>query len=182
MEEKRKLRDGYTVRNGKVTFYDYSALQKMSVGKHARVDEEKVLEYEAMCETFRKTFMDVGWLRLHTPVEQYQERSGTNFLFVPQEHRARVAGLIKGGTMIKLSKPRTFRILETKEDISFDQIIGNGELFDLGKTRQQYRMEYGSGAITKEEWKKRATTLQQWGKTKFHIDSFEIPGMFVEEE
>jgi hypothetical protein len=181
MGNKPKLYDGYTVRNGEVTFCTYSALHTMQVGKHLKVDQDKVIEYEGMCETYRRNFMEIGWLRLHTPVGQHQETLGTNFLSVPLEHRARVAGMLKGGTLVKLDKPKTFRILETGEDITFEQLLCGGELFDLIEAGRQNREKLDSGAITKEEWERQTQAINQWEKTKFHIECWEIAGMFVEE-
>ena len=201
MDNKPKLHDGYTMGNGKVTFYTNSPLYKTQFPKHHKVDEDKVMEYESMCETYRKHFMDIGWLRLHTPIEPHQEEWGTNFLSVPLEHRARIAGMLKDGRLVMIGNPaihregeksvyrvleieelnpRIYRVLETGEGITLDQLIDGGELFDFLEVSRQNRQRLGSGTITKEEWEKQVKLIQQWEKTKFHIECSNIQGMFVE--
>lgn len=180
MGKKPKLHDGYILRNGGVIFYNDSAFYKTVSGKQQKVDEDKVMEYEGLCESYRKYFMDIGWLRLHTPCEPHQEELGTHFLSVPLEHRARIAEMLKGGTLIMLDELKTFRVLETREQITLEQLLGDGELFDLIEVARENRERLDSGAITKEEWEKRIQTIGQWEKTKFHIECQNVAGMFVE--
>jgi len=181
MGNKPKLHDGYTVRNGEVIFYRDSAFYKAVSGKRPKVNQDKVTEYEDLCETYRQNFIEIGWLRLHTPIDLHQEQLGTNFLSVPFEHRARISSMIKGGTLIMLDKLKTFRVLESGEEITFEQLLGGGELFDLLQTAQEDREKLDSGEITREEWEKRLQTIDKWEKTKFHIESLNVVGMFVEE-
>ncbi len=182
MGKKPKLHDGYILRDGKVIFYSDSTLYRITSGKQKRpkVDEDKVVEYEGLCASYRQYFMDIGQLRLHTPVDEHQEKVGTNFLSVPLKHRARIAEMLKGGTLIVLDRLKTFCVLETGEQITLEQLLGDGELFDLVKVAQENHDKLDSGAITKEEWEKQVQTIRQWEKEKFHIESFYIDGMFVE--
>ena len=182
MGNKPKLRDGYILRDGKVIFYSDSTLYKITSGKqkYPKVDEDKVIEYEGLCASYRQYFMDIGQLRLHTPVEEHQEKVGTNFLSVPLKHRARIAKMLKGGTLIMLDSLKTFCVVDTGEQITFEQLLGDGELFDLVKVAQENHDKLDSGAITKEEWEKCAQAIGQWEKEKFHVESFCIDGMFVE--
>ena len=182
MGKKPKLHDGYILRDGKVIFYSDSTLYKITSGKqkYPKVDEDKIMEYESLCESYRQHFMNVGQLRLHTPVDEHQEKVGTNFLSVPLKHRARIAEMLKGGTLIMLDELKTFHVLETGEQITFEQLLGDGELFDFVKVAQENHDKLDSGAITKEEWEKQVQTIRQWEKEKFHIESLHMAGMFVE--
>jgi hypothetical protein len=201
MGNKLKLHDGYTVRDGEVTFYKDSSLYKIQFPKHLKVDQDKVMAFESMCETYRKSFMEIGWLRLHTPVGLHQESAGTHFLSVPLEHRARIAEMLKSGRLVMLETPatqneggnlvyymleyaeldpRTYRVIETGKQITLDQLVGDGELFDFLGVSQQNRRMLDSGTITKAEWERQIQIIEQWEKTKFHIESWNIQGMFVE--
>jgi hypothetical protein len=182
MGKKPRLHDGYILRDSKVIFYSDSTLYKITSGKqkHPKVDEDKVMEYEGLCASYQQHFMNIGWLRLHTPVDEHQEKVGINFLSVPLKHRARIAEMLKGGTLIMLDELKTFYVFETGEQITFEQLLGDGELFDFVKVAQENHDKLDSGAITKEEWEKCAQVIVKWEKEKFHIESFCIDGMFVE--
>ena len=91
-----KLYDGYYLDNQEVVFYN---LNLNDDARHFMVDQDKVMKYEGLCLTYKKNFMTIGWLRLHTPLAKYQETLGTNFLSVPQEHRARIAEMLQGRTL-----------------------------------------------------------------------------------
>ncbi len=197
---KKKLHDGYAVANGHVAFYKDSYLYKTQFPKHPKVDQDKVMEYEAMCQGFRDHFMTMGFLRLHTPVGIHQEEAGTDILMVPPKHRKRIAGMLKGGMLVRVETPpmqdeggrlvyrvletaqldpRKFRILETGEDVTFEQILGDGDLFDIMEEREQNLKAPKGGSITQEEHDRRSQALQQLVETKFTIVCMAIEGMFV---
>jgi hypothetical protein len=180
MGNKPKLHDGYTVRGGIVTFYKDSAFDKAVLGKRPKVDQDKVMEYEGLCEKYRNNFTEIGWLILHTPIAPHEEELGTNFLSVPVEHRARIASMIKGGTLIMLDRLKTFRVLESGEQFTFEHLLGGGELFDFLEIAQENREKLDRGEITKEEWERRLKTIDEWEKTKFHIERFSVVNMFAE--
>jgi hypothetical protein len=188
MGNKPKLWDGYIVKDGAVTFRKDSLLRKELSGKHPKVDQDKILEFEAMCETYRRNFMEIGLLRLHTPVATdtrlYQEKWGMEFLFVPSEHRVRVAGIVKGETLVMLELGgilSIFYAVESQRKITLKQLLGDEELFDVFGAAQQNKEKRETGAITEAEWQERCQVIEQWFKTKFHLESIGVDGMFVEQ-
>jgi len=169
-----KLHGGYYLDNQDVVFYNLDPNDKP---RSFMVDQDKVLNYEGMCLTYFENFMNIGWLRLHTPIERYQEELGTNFLSVPQEHRARVSQMLKGGRLIIVDFPNEFRVYETGKQISLSQLLGSGELIDLFEMGAHYRQKFEKGEISKEQFEKETEILN---KTKFHIECFIVEGMFVQ--
>jgi ssDNA-binding Zn-finger/Zn-ribbon topoisomerase 1 len=190
------LHDGYYVRNGEVSFYSNSADNKAIRVKHPKVNGDIVIHWEGLCETYRKNFEEVGWLRLHTPTrpeyfakmpdtlslfkEMSQEQLGGHFLSVPPQHRLRIAEMLNGGTLVMLDRLKTFLIVESGKQITFQQLVGDGELFDFLGTADQNHRDLESGKITKEEWEKRVRIVSQWEKTRFHVDYLKVD-MFVQE-
>ncbi len=193
------LHDGYYVKNGEVTFFNDSVGYKTACGKHPKVDQNKVMLWEGFCDTYRKGFMAIGWLRLHTPVYPHQEvqkidpakplvvmmhkpdeHLGTHFLSVPPQHRDRIADMLKGGTLVTHNELKTFRVFETGEELTFQQLIGDGEFFDFLGTSAQNHKDFEIGKITKEEYENRLQTISQWEKTKFYLLYMKVD-MFVEE-
>jgi len=121
--------------------------------------------------------MTIGWLRLHTPMDRYQEELGTNFLSVPIEHRSRIWKMLEGGRLIIVDFPNEFLVYETEKRFSLAQFIDSGELIDLFETGALYRQKFNNGEISKEQFEKESEILN---KTKFHIECFKVQGMFVE--
>ena len=80
-----------------------------------------------------------------------------------------------------LDKLKTFRILDTGEEITFAQLLDDGELFDLIETARENREKFDSGEITMEEWERRFKAIEEWEKTKFHIECLNVVGMFIED-
>lgn len=110
--KKPKFHDGYVLsvplEDKLIHFYRDSPYNKVVVRPRVygvevfKVDEEKVVAYEDMCETYRKNFMEMGWLRLHTPLYMHEEHRGTDFLYVPPSERARIAGMLNGKPLITM--------------------------------------------------------------------------------
>ncbi len=177
--KKRTLHDGYTIKGGFINFYSESRLNKELSSKTYKVDQEKIVYYEGLCETYRKNFMKIGWLRLHTPIGQHQEHLGTHFLSVPPKHRKRIADMLGGGTLIALDNLQTFSVIETGKRITLQELLGGEELIDIFEEGKQRRDKFDSGAITKEEFDRHAEIIS---KETFHIGCFTLGGMFVEKE
>ena len=178
--KKRKLHDGYIIKDGYISFYNDSLLNKELHSKTYRVDQDKVTYYEGMCETYRNNFMEIGWLRLHTPLEQYQEHLGTHFLSVPSKHRKRIADMLEGGTLITLDNLQTFRVVETGKYITLQELLGGEELIDFLEEGKQNSDKFNSGAITKEEFERQIEVIRNREKEKFHIECFTVQGMLIE--
>ena len=110
--KKTKLHDGYVLslplEDKLIHFYRDSPYNKVVVRSKVygvevfKVDEEKVVEYEEMCENFRQNFMELGLLRLHTPLNIHEEHLGMYFLYVPPKERNRIAGMLKGKPLITM--------------------------------------------------------------------------------
>lgn len=76
--KKPKLHDGYVLslplEDKLIHFYRDPPYNKVVVRPKVygvevfKVDQEKVVVYEEMCETYRENFMKLGLLRLHTPL------------------------------------------------------------------------------------------------------------------
>ena len=68
--KKPKLHDGYflslPLEDKLIHFYRDSAYNRVMRDEVFKVDEEKIMQYEDIRETYRKNFMEMGWLRLHT--------------------------------------------------------------------------------------------------------------------
>jgi len=177
--KKRKLHDGYTVRDGVINFYDDPVTNRPH-GKHYKVDEGSIAHYEGLCETYQKNFMQIGWLRLHTPSGPNQEYLGTHFLSVPENHRTRVAEMVRGETLITLDNFDTFCLVESGKRFTLQELLGNEELVDIFMMGKDNREKLDNGSITQEEYEKQTEVIQSIQKEKFHIESFTVEGMFVE--
>jgi len=107
--KKPKLHDGYILslplEDEVIGFYRDSPYNRVMRDEVFKVDEDKVRAYEDMCKTYRQNFMELGLLRLHTPLDVHEERLGTYFLFVPPKERARIAGMLKGKPLITRYNP-----------------------------------------------------------------------------
>lgn len=178
--KKPKLHDGYIMKDGLIHFYRDSAYNRVLSDEVFKVDEDKVTEYEGMCNTLRENFMEIGQLRLHTPVDIHQERLGTNFLYVPPKERTRIMKMLEGGTLITLDSLKwTFCEIGTGKHFTLDELIGSGELVDLSEIGEQNREKLQSGIISEEEIDKQAKAIRE---NKFFIGSLEVEGMFVQRE
>jgi len=110
--KKAKLHDGYVLslplEDKLICFYRDSPYNKVVVRPRVygvelfKVDEEKVIAYEDMCETYRENFMKLGLLRLHTPLYMHEEHRGAYFLYVPPKERIRIAGMLQGKPLITM--------------------------------------------------------------------------------
>jgi hypothetical protein len=211
MGKRRKLHDGYyTVRDAhgnldSITFYSHPRGYKEMTGKHPKVDEDKVIQFEDMCEAFKRNFIEGGWLRLHTPLGAYQEELGTNFLYIPPEHRARIARTLEGGKTLVMEHPfekllqpphgepfplknrplvdlihGSFILCENKRHIAVADLLCGEEIVDIRTITNQNVDNYNRGAVTQEEFERRRNTISGWVETKFQIQHAEIEGMFVE--
>jgi len=166
------------MQDGIIHFYRDSALNRVLSEEVFKVDEDKVAEYEAMCETYRDSFMEMGWLRLHTPVDVHQEYLGTDFLYVPPSERARITQMLKGGTLATIDRFKTFHVIESRKNITIDELIGSGELVNLSEIGEQNRDRLERGVISEEEMEKQAQVIQE---SKFYfIFGFIIEGMFIQ--
>lgn len=107
--KKQKLYDGYILslplKDRLIHFYRDSAYNKVLTDEVFKVDEDKVLFFEGMCNDLRNDFMEIGQLRLHTPLGLHEERLGTYFLYVPPKERARIAGMLEGKPLVTLHNP-----------------------------------------------------------------------------
>ena len=88
--------------------------------------------------------------------------------------------MLKGGTLVTHNELKTFRVFETGEELTFQQLIGDGEFFDFLGTSAQNHKDFEIGKITKEEYENRLQTISQWEKTKFYLLYMKVD-MFVEE-
>lgn len=88
-----------------IGFYRDSPYNKVMRDEVFKVDEDKVRAYEDMCKTYRQNFMELGLLRLHTPLDVHEEQLGTYFLHVPPKERTRIAGMLKGKPLVTLHNP-----------------------------------------------------------------------------
>ena len=138
--KKRKLYDGYILSlplsDRAIHFYRDSALNRVLSGESFKVDEEKVLAYEDMCETYRENFMEMGWLRLHTPLEMNQEPLGTDFLYIPPKERNRILEMLEGGVLYSLERFKLFCVVE-EEGVDTQTNIKK----ELEKLPEGYRAE-----------------------------------------
>lgn len=129
--KKRKLHDGYILslplKDKLIHFYRDSPYNKVVVRPKVygvevfKVDEDKVIAYEDMCQTYRKNFMELGLLRLHRPLDIHEEHLGTYFLYVPSKERARIAGMLKGKPLVTLHNPdgsKAFCVVEKERNRS----------------------------------------------------------------
>ena len=109
-QEKPELHDGYVLslplENDLIHFYHASPYDVARPKVHGvevfKVDKDKVIEYEDMCKTYRENFKELGFLRLHTPLNMYEEHQGTYFLYVPPKERVRIAGMLNGRPLISV--------------------------------------------------------------------------------
>lgn len=180
-EKELNLRDGYTVKDGAIFFYNYPVTNRPH-GMHYKVDASNVAHYEGLCETYRRDFMQIGWLRLHTPISPNQEYLGTRFLSVPENHRTRVAEMISGETLITLDNFNTFCLVESDKHFTLKELLGNEDLVDIFAISKENREKLDNGSITQEEYEKQIEVIQVIQKEKFHIESFTVQGMFAEEQ
>ncbi len=178
-EKQLKLHAGYTVKDGYINFYDGSYPERLS-GNHYKVDESKVAYYENMCETYRKNFLQIGWLRLHTPISPNQEKHGTNFLSVPERHRTRITEMLGEETLITCDNFKTFCLVESGRCFTFKELLGNEELVDIFLLGKNNREKLDNGSITQEQYDKQIEIIEALQKEKFHVESFTVEGMFVE--
>ena len=178
-EKQLKLHDGYTVEDGYINFYDGFSPETPS-DNHYKVDESKVAYYENMCETYRKNFLQIGWLRLHTPINPNQEKLGTNFLSVPERHRMRIAEMLEGEALITDDNFKTFSLVESGRRFTLEELLGNEELVDVFLLGKNNHEKLDNGSITQEEYDKQLEIIQAIQKEKFHVESFTVEGMFVE--
>jgi hypothetical protein len=106
--KKPKLHDGYILslplKDRLIYFYRdpvYNRVSSMTGEEVLKVDEDKVIGFEfGLCETCRENFMELGLLRLHTPLDIHQERLSRNFLYVPPSERVRIAQMLGGKPLI----------------------------------------------------------------------------------
>lgn len=106
--KKPKLPDGYILSlplEDKLLHFYRDPAHRVLADKVLKVDEDKVIAYEDMCETYRENFMELGLLRLHTPLNVHEERLSTNFLYVPPSERARIQRMLGGESLITRSNP-----------------------------------------------------------------------------
>jgi hypothetical protein len=178
-EKQLKLHDGYTVRDGYINFYDSHDLERPS-GNHYKVEESKVAYYENLCETYRKNFMQIGWLRLHMPISPNQEKLGTNFLSVPERHRPRIVEMLGKETLITVDNFKTFCLVESGKRFPFEELLRNEELVDIFLLGKNNREKLDNGSITQEEYDKQLKIIEVIQKEKFHVETFTVEGMFVE--
>ncbi len=138
--KKRKLYDGYILSlplsNRLIHFYRDSALNRVLSGESFKVDEEKIIQYEGICETNRDNFIEMGWLRLNTPLEMHQEPLGTDFLYVPPKERNRILKMLEGGVLVTLERYKSFRVVE-EERVDTQANIKK----ELEKLPEGYRVE-----------------------------------------
>jgi len=177
-EKQLNLHDGYTVKGGYINFYDGFSPERPS-DNHYKVDEGKVAHYENMCETYRKNFLQIGWLRLHTPISPNQEKLGTNFLSVPERHRMRIAEMLGGEALITDDNFKTFSLVESGRRFTLEELLGNEELVDIFLLGKNNHEKLDNGSITQEEYDKQLEIIQDIQKEKFHVESFIVEGMFV---
>lgn len=107
--KKRKLHDGYILslplKDRLIHFYRDSPYNRVMREEVFKVDEDKVIAYEDMCQTYRENFIELGLLRLHTPLDIHEEQLGTYFLYVPPKERARIAAMLKGKPLVTSYSP-----------------------------------------------------------------------------
>jgi len=169
----RSLHDGYFIKDNYIHFYTDSVLDKIASDKDYMVDEEKVYYYESICENYHRNFMEVGWLRLHTPFAEYQERLGTNFLYVPPNERQRIMSITGGGALAANHNLQSFYIFAKELHITMQELIGTSKLVDIFKI---YEFNKEKGINEKELQKQQDFILH----TKFFISNLQITGMIVQ--
>jgi len=108
--DKPKIHDGYILspplEDKLICFYRDSPYNKVVVRPKVyrvgnfKVNEEKIIAYEEMCETCRQNFIELGLLRLHTPLCMHEEHLGDHFLYVPPKERRRIARMLNGRPLI----------------------------------------------------------------------------------
>ncbi len=179
--KKSKLHSGYTIsapsNDRAIQFYRNSALNRILYGDNFQVDEEKVIQYENICEIYRKNFIEMGWLRLHMPLYVHQEHLGTDFLYVPPKERNRILKMLNGGVLITLERFKSFQVAESGERFSIDELIGTGELVDISEIGRNNREKIEKGIISEEELKRQTREISE---TKFYfIMGFGVEGMFI---
>ena len=112
--EKPKLHDGYILslplEDEVIGFYRDSPYNRVTRDEVFKVDEDKVRAYEDMCKTYRENFMELGLLRLHTPLDVHEEQLGTYFLYVPPKERDRIAKMLKGKPLVTSHNPDGFKV------------------------------------------------------------------------
>ncbi len=96
------LHDGYYLFRGEVVFYSDDAISRVLSGRVFKVDQEKVLHFEGMCNIAANNFLELGMLRLHTPVDVRQDDlfllcSDGLSRMVPEEELAKILSQNKGG-------------------------------------------------------------------------------------
>jgi hypothetical protein len=134
-----KYEDGYylILPNGYIQFYRAASLVRAMNEKAFKVNKEKVNKFESFCKLCREDFMNMGCLRLHTPVGHHQEHLGTDFLYVPPLERARVSQMIGHGFLITFERLKSFGVLlnpgvtDEYTLITLEDLLGTEELVDL---------------------------------------------------
>ena len=166
--KKPKLHDGYIMVDGLIQFYRDSAYNKVMSHEVFKVDEDKVVVYEEMWDTYHKNFMKLGLLRLHTPTNVHEERSGANFLYVSPKERARIKEMIGDGTLITLDNFNTFCVIESGKCLTLKELTGL-EISGISEiSRENLLMQTVEGQAQ--------VNLQD----RFFTGALEIEGMFVQ--
>jgi len=178
-----RLHDGYYLFRGEVVFYSDDDISRVLSGRVFKVDEEKALNFEGMCNIAANNFLELGMLRLHTPVDVRQEERGTYFLYVPIPDRPRILDLIQGGTLISL-KPSgftEFEVIETGQRLTMEDLVGSlDRLVDIEKEYKPLREKLERQEISRKEFETQKEALAgQLGQSKFYITQLGSVDMFI---
>jgi len=170
--------DGYVLKEGNVLFYDGTFPERTPENDYM-VDEEKVGYHESMCYSYRQNFMEVGWLRLHMPFRFNEEYLGTYFLFVPENHRARIAAIIGDYSICTMDDFKKFFLAETGYQFTLEDLTKGQELVDITSMGQANRENLLTGLISQDEYEHQVKKIQQIQQENFHGFSVFPEGMFA---
>jgi hypothetical protein len=179
--KKPKTYSGYTLAlplsDGIINFYNDAPINRVLNGEKFRVDKKKILQYEQICEVYRKNYQEMGWLRLHIPLSMYQEYLGTDFLYVPPKERTRISEMLGGGSLITLERFKSFQVVGSEKTVSIDELSGSCELIDITKVGSENRELLEKGIISQEEMDKRTKSILE--NNFYFIFGFSVSGMFI---